>query len=254
MNYGQGKAMNELRWIAITSITTLLFAQNTFAGLQRDYDAVEIKIGDLGSARITMTLPDSFGAYAEIYGCTNLLTRQWSILDGWIPNYGSTPLTWNDAARTNVHTFFYMIHDATLDADGDGYSNRRELYISQTDPESFNYADEEGDGMHDFWEIKLFGNIWTQDGYDDSDGDGLLNHQELIWSDANIIKMVSDPSLYDTDGEGLNDFTEIQKQTDPLSPDSDADGLNDAFEVLGSPPTDPNNPDILAPIVVLAGG
>jgi hypothetical protein len=204
--------------------------------------------------QITMQLPDYFGAYAEVFGRTNLLAGQWSVMDSWIPTYGTSELTWDDAVRTNVNTFFYRIFDATLDCDGDGYSDWREHYISLTDPESFDYADEDGDGMHDYWETKLFGNIWTQDGDDDSDGDGLPNNQELVWLAANTIQMVSDPSLYDTDGEGLDDFTELQKETNPLSADTDSDGRDDAFEVLGSPPTDPNNPDIIAPVLVLAGG
>ena len=207
-----------------------------------------------GSIQVTMLLPEYFGTYAEVFGRTNLLEGQWQVLDGWVPTYGNSTLIWDDAVRTNANAFFYMFHDATLDIDGDGYSDSRELYISQTDPESFNYADADGDGMHDYWEIKLFGDVWTQDGFDDSDGDGLPNHQELVWLAANTIRMVSDPSLCDTDGEGLDDGAEQQKQTDPLSPDTDADGRNDASEVLGFPPTDPNNSDIVAPVLVLAGG
>lgn len=206
-----------------------------------------------GGMQIVMQWPDYFGAYAEVFGRTNLLAGQWNVVDSWIPTYGSSELIWDDVIRTNVNAFFYIICDATMDCDGDGYSDGREHYITQTDPESFDYADEDGDGMHDHWEIKLFGDIWTQDGYNDSDGDGLPNNQELVWLEANTIRMVSDPSLYDTDGEGLDDFTELLKQTDPLSADTDVDGRDDASEVLGSPPTDPNNPDIVAPVLVLAG-
>jgi hypothetical protein len=207
-----------------------------------------------GGMQIFMQLPDDFGAYAEVFGRTNLLEGQWKVLDGWIPTYGSSELTWDDAVRTNVHTFFYMIYDATIDYDGDGYSDWREHYISLTDPESFDSADYDGDGLHDYWEIKLFGDIWTQDGDDDSDGDGLPNKKELVWLEANTIRMYSDPSICDTDGDGLDDGVEQQIQIDPLSVDTDADGRNDAFEVLGSPPTDPNNPDVIAPVLVLAGG
>lgn len=209
---------------------------------------------DNGRMQIAMPWPDYFGAYAEVFGRTNLLAGQWSVVDSWIPTHGTSVLTLDYAVLTNVNTFFYMIYDATMDGDGDGYSDWREHYISLTDPESFDYADEDGDGMHDYWEIKLFGNIWTQDGDDDSDGDQLPNNQELVWLAANTIQMYSDPSLYDTDGEGLDDFTELHKQTNPLSVDTDSDGRDDAFEVLGSPPSDPNNPDIVSPVLVLAGG
>lgn len=245
--------MKEIIWIAMTLSIPLLAAQSYMpADLQ--HDIADIEITDSGSVRITMQLPTSHRIYAEVFGRTNLLEGQWQVLDSWIPTYGNSELIWDDAVRTNVNTFFYMIHDATIDSDGDGYSDWREHYISRTDPEIFDYADEDGDGMHDYWEIKLFGDVRTQDGYDDFDGDGLLNHQELIWVAADQVQMISDPTLYDTDGEGLDDFTELWMHTDPLSVDSDADGRDDAFEVLGSPPTDPINPDILAPIVVLAGG
>lgn len=267
--------MKEIKWIAAALFVPLLAVQSYIpATLHHDLtdmanadgngtaDSLEQQntpsgytlTPDGAGMQIVMQLPDYFGDYAEVFGRTNLLAGQWNVVDSWIPTYGTPVLTWDDVVRTNVNTFFYMIYDATIDCDGDGYSDWREHYISLTDPETFDYADEDGDGMHDYWEIKLFGNIWTQDGDDDSDGDGLPNNQELVWLAANTIQMVSDPSLYDTDGEGLDDFTELQKQTNPLSVDTDSDGRDDAFEVLGSPPTDPNNPDIIAPVLVLAGG
>ena len=269
--------MKNIRWIdAVLFIALFALTGYMPAALQQDYSVSENAGGSMeselveetisssnqstltqnggGSMQIIMQMPDDFGAYAEVFGCSNLLSGEWNVLDSWIPTYGSSELTWDDAVRTNVNTFFYMICDATMDCDGDGYSDGREHYISLTDPESFDYADEDGDGMHDYWEIKLFGDIWTQDGYTDSDGDGLPNNQELVWLAANTIRMVSDPSLCDTDGDGLNDGAEQQHHTDPLSTDTDADGYGDASEVLGSPPTDPNNPDIVAPALILAGG
>jgi hypothetical protein len=202
--------------------------------------------------QITMQLPGCFGAYAEVFGCSNLLSGEWSVMNSWIPTYGSAELTWNTDISTNKSSFFYMISDATMDLDGDGFSDAWEHYISQTNPETFDDTDEDRDGLHDFWETKLFGDIRAQNGYDDFDGDGLPNNRELVWLEANRILMQSDPTLFDTDGEGLDDHTEMLMQTDPLSSDSDFDGYDDAFEVLGSPPTDPNNPDITAPILALA--
>lgn len=259
--------MKEIRWIAATLLIMLIAVHNCIsATLQHDFTKMEGAEGSDTSIRyslspdgicgiqLVMQLPEYFGTCAEVFGRTNLLVGQWNILDGWIPTYGSSELIWDDILRTNANTFFYMIFDATIDYDGDGYSDWREHYISRTDPESFDYADVDGDGMHDYWEIKLFRDVWTQDGYDDSDGDGLPNNQELVWLEASTIRMYSDPSRSDTDGDGLNDGREQEKQTDPLSPDTDADGRDDASEVLGSPPTDPNNPDIVAPVLVLAGG
>lgn len=48
---------------------------------------------------------------------------------------------------------------------------------------------------------------------------------------------------FDTDGDGLNDWDEMNTYfTDPLNPDSDDDGLTDGEEV-NEYNTDPNNPD-----------
>jgi hypothetical protein len=249
--------MKDIREI-VTALLILLFASTGYipAAPEHCQPPNGYTLTQYGRAgmQFTMQLPDCFGAYAEVFGCPNLLSGEWSMLNSWIPTYGSAELTWNDDVSTNMSSYFYMISDATMDLDGDGYSDLREHYVSRTDPAVFDDADDDGDGIHDFWEIKLFGNIWMQDGNDDSDGDGLRNNQELAWLSDNTIRMYSDPSLYDTDGEGLDDFTELQMQTDPTSADSDSDGYDDAFEVLGAPPTDPNNPDIIPPVFVLAGG
>ena len=42
----------------------------------------------------------------------------------------------------------------------------------------------------------------------------------------------TDPSLADSDGDGLNDDEEVAIGTDPLVQDSDGDGLTDGAEVL----------------------
>jgi hypothetical protein len=69
----------------------------------------------------------------------------------------------------------------------------------------------------------------------DSDGDGLLNAQELL--------IGTDPNDADTDDDGLSDGQEVLIHgTDPLNPDTDGDGLSDADEV-NTTNTDPLNPD-----------
>jgi hypothetical protein len=57
----------------------------------------------------------------------------------------------------------------------------------------------------------------------DSDGDGLL--------DAEEIALGTDPLDPDTDGDGLPDGTEVAHGTDPLDPDTDGDGLTDGGDV-----------------------
>ncbi len=67
----------------------------------------------------------------------------------------------------------------------------------------------------------------------DSDGDGLVNSEEIA--------LGTDPDNPDTDGDGLTDGEEVELGTDPLVADTDADGISDGDEVeLG---TDPLNVD-----------
>ncbi|HET9589472.1 MAG TPA: DUF5050 domain-containing protein [Anaerolineales bacterium] len=72
-------------------------------------------------------------------------------------------------------------------------------------------------------------------GQEDSDGDGLLNSQE--------IDLGTDPFQPDTDGDGLSDGQEVNThRTDPMIPDTDEDGLLDGEEIQPHQ-TDPLNPD-----------
>ena len=69
----------------------------------------------------------------------------------------------------------------------------------------------------------------------DADGDGLNDRREA--------ELGTDPSLADTDEDGLTDGAEVRDhRTNPLAADSDADGVLDGDEVaLGTDPNDPNN-------------
>ncbi len=93
-------------------------------------------------------------------------------------------------------------------------------------------GDLDGDGALDWWE-KYFGLDFAEaaDGVLDMDGDGLSNAAEYVQG--------SNPTVGDTDGDGLNDGDEVAVyQTDPSDSDSDNDGLSDGDEVLiyGSDP------------------
>ena len=58
----------------------------------------------------------------------------------------------------------------------------------------------------------------------DSDSDGLTDQEEAI--------LGTNPNLKDTDGDGLDDYQEVQiYKTDPLKADTDGDGHNDGEEV-----------------------
>ena len=117
--------------------------------------------------------------------------------------------------------------------------------------------DLDGDSIADFVEADLFsgdlnqltnGQDWDGDGADDevevaagsdptladTDNDGLLDGEELTIYGSN-------PCLSDSDGDGLNDFDEVNGDpaTDPAHADSDGDGFNDREELEAG--SDPNS-------------
>jgi ELWxxDGT repeat protein len=79
----------------------------------------------------------------------------------------------------------------------------------------------------------------------DSDGDGLDDFSEGVHG--------TNPLVMDSDGDDLSDGAEVHAHgTDPLDADSDDDGSSDGLEVnvLGSDPLDPNDP----PAIPALGG
>lgn len=139
------------------------------------------------------------------------------------------------------------ITDYETDTDGDGLVDALE-YLYMTD---INDKDTDGDGLSDYLEVMIMNynpnSKWTfndgkNDGYRDYDGDGLRNKKE--------IEIGTDPTLYDTDYDNLDDYEEVngvlskdgtkRYETDPLKADTDDDGLRDDIEIkLGLDPTNP---------------
>jgi len=70
--------------------------------------------------------------------------------------------------------------------------------------------DSDNDGLPDSWEISHFGDLIQNPG-DDYDHDELTNLQEY--------QLGTDPIKWDTDGDGVNDGTEVANGTNPLIPD-----------------------------------
>ncbi len=115
------------------------------------------------------------------------------------------------------------------DTDGDGLSNLTELEIGS----DYEKADTDEDGLPDAYEyceletspvLADTDHDGIADGDEDFDGDKLSNLQEY--------KFGTDPFEKDTDGDGLNDFEEINSyKTDPLEEDTDGDTLKDGDEV-----------------------
>ena len=118
---------------------------------------------------------------------------------------------------------------ACVDTDGDNICDSLEPAGSENDP-----CEPTGDPN------------WQPQGTNDCDGDGLTNDEEAAAG--------TDPANADSDGDGVNDGTEINTDlTDPLddcdslsgtplgTSDCDNDGLTNDEETIAG--TDPNNPD-----------
>jgi hypothetical protein len=88
------------------------------------------------------------------------------------------------------------------------------------------FFDQDTDGIARWFEQRHnLSDLNAADALLDPDADGLDNLDEYL--------NLTDPSLADTDGDGLNDFAEVNTwNTSPLIPDSDSDGLNDYAEVI----------------------
>ncbi|MEZ4525833.1 MAG: hypothetical protein R2941_07935, partial [Desulfobacterales bacterium] len=74
--------------------------------------------------------------------------------------------------------------------------------------------DSDKDGLPDYWEINYFGDL-SPDGNQDGDGDGLTDMEEYLTG--------TNPTLYDTEEDGLSDGLELAYQYNPLWQDAFGD-------------------------------
>lgn len=72
-------------------------------------------------------------------------------------------------------------------------------------------------------------------GGQDTDGDGLL--------DSNELSLGTNPQIADTDNDRMNDGDEVTRGYNPLNPDTDGDGIIDGLDLE---PLDPSNPLLTA--------
>jgi len=106
-----------------------------------------------------------------------------------------------------------------LDIDNDGLNNYHEFRNGT----KYNIDDSDGDGLIDGDEINIFR---TNPNSMDSDNDKLLDNLELLRYNTN-------PNKKDTDNDGLFDFHEVMEYgTNASSNDTDNDGLLDFKEVM----------------------
>ncbi len=92
---------------------------------------------------------------------------------------------------------------------------------AEVQPEAVESLDDDADGLSNELEQEL----GTNDKLADTDGDGILDGEELYgWK--------TDPLKKDTDGDGLSDYDEVKVFfTDPLEQDTDGDGYSDYVEL-----------------------
>ncbi|ALM48519.1 hypothetical protein AMR72_06155 [Flavobacterium psychrophilum] len=172
------------------------------------------------------------------------------ILDGAEVTGGSNPLS---PCSPNLNS-------PLCDQDGDGLTNAQEA-TAGTNP---TVADTDGDGINDGLEVTNGSDPLNACSPDvnspvcDQDNDGLTNDEEATAG--------TNPTVADTDGDGVNDGTEVANGSDPLnacspsatSPtcDQDGDGLTNAQEAAaGTNPTvaDTDGDGILDGAEVTAG-
>jgi len=118
------------------------------------------------------------------------------------------------------------------DTDNDGLSDKEEYELfGKLNPRS---VDTDNDGLTDYEEVKIY---QTEPNKQDSEvwPDGLKDGIEVngwnITVNGKVMRVSSDPTLYDTDGDGLSDYEEWQNLTDPSSKDTDSDGITDLVDL-----------------------
>ena len=119
--------------------------------------------------------------------------------------------------------------DRLIDTDGDGLSD----FIEKQQGTNVSETDTDGDGLSDYWELI---SIVLEPTLSDTDENGTNDGEEDTDGDGltNLeeIALGSSITRSDTDGDGLSDGDEIRLYlTDPLFRDTDADGLPDGEEI-----------------------
>jgi hypothetical protein len=167
----------------------------------------------------------------------------------------------------NICEFRNGLNPNVADTDGDGLLDGEEvvagpnvdangipttwLFPLDTLP---NAVDSDDDGLNDYQEVR----VWSTDPRNpDTDGDTVKDGAEVtgysitvVTSSGTVTRTVSsNPTLLNSDSDGLDDGAEFTRMLDPQAPDTDGDGLNDDVEVTdvggygGPVTTDPKHWD-----------
>ena len=154
-------------------------------------------------------------------------------VDGWAPQNDRCVI----AVRSNIDSGKWPRLTLTdnVDQDADGLPDTWEILYSLDPTDDGTLDPDQGpDGDPDFDLLTNTNELLagTNPSLDDTDGDGLTDGDEV-----NIY--FTDPLDFDSDDDYLSDGDEITNSTDPLDIDSDNDNVNDGTEV--SCGSDPNN-------------
>lgn len=173
------------------------------------------------------------------------------VLQGTITHVGGFGAPETPASYTDLPVGTYTL---TLTTNYyDTYTTQVTITDGQTTYVNANLAEtnSDSDSLPDIREVQgyldPFGNNRTSDPtIADTDGDGLTDDYEagVLRTDSNghtFWKVVSNPRMVDSDTDGLFDPDELEIGTKPLIPDSDGDGLWDSKELdYGTDPLDVN--------------
>ena len=135
-----------------------------------------------------------------------------------------------------------LVYDTDGDTDGDGWevANGKNPFVPDhaylgdgmgagsahgTDP-----LDSDGDGLSDDAEYNVYG---TGRYTNDTDGDGWLDGEEVYRGTNPLVPASAVGPYGDTDGDGIADIAERDLYgTDPTRYDTDGDGASDGYEVF----------------------
>ena len=181
----------------------------------------------------------------EIYFADELNPNRWVLAHSGLPDGGFGTSLQEYLVYAHGHPpqgFFRMF--PFQDSDGDGLTDGMEIAVFKSnpnDPDSSFQRDADGDGQPDF---PNRGGNWVVDGDEDFDGDGMSNLKEL-WMGTD--PLVAQDYVTDSDSDGLPDWAEnliwiYQGIPNPdLRDDSDGDGVDNYTELAVF--TDPSWPD-----------
>jgi gliding motility-associated-like protein len=211
-----------------------------------------------GKIKVNSIYPPTYPWSTTYYGGiqTNIVAQASPgfMFDHW--EYTTGPLTGpitqasnslNIAGAENIVAFFVPI-DPNADTDGDFLTDASEVAngsdpLDPCDPNpSTPICDQDNDGLTNEEETATGTNPTNPD----SDGDGINDGTEITNNSDPLNPC--DPAINnvacDTDSDGLTNEQEAALGTNPTNPDTDGDGINDGIEdTSGSDPLNPCDPN-----------